>query len=354
MQKYILFVIIVFLWLWINNTISSPSSIQVQAYNTLPEWSSSMLSYCAEQDKPCSFLPFQRSWANRLWIQTIQYVWADVYAQYHEQLHDRLDDITTLDNNRIYPYIFAQYLIPNVDDDILAAQQAVDIWTKWLQQICDIQAVQQVSQMTEQEFLDNYYNTTDKIVPCENYLLPQALAFVSFYYAKDIQQAISYYRVASLAYDAPDTLVNMPAIIVARYDNDRKSMMMRQQRQRAIEDQLNPELNDSDLFFLLSIREHTMRKAIHHTFLSVIQETAEQSSCEKDYSCVQENIVPILQWYVQSCDTDEIVIQTICHLIDQSYTQWRWNARGEIQYPLDPTIQYGRREDLEKWDVMPR
>jgi hypothetical protein len=107
----------------------------------------------------------------------------------------------------------------------------------------------------------------------------------------------------------------MPAVITARYDDDRKSMMMRQQRLWAAEDQLNPELSDTDLFFLLGIMEHAIRKAVHHTFLSLIQETATIYNCASDYNCIQSHIATVAARYTQMCESTDIVNQTMCKLL---------------------------------------
>lgn len=159
------------------------------------------------------------------------------------------------------------------------------------------------------------YYSTDPIVPCENYSIPQSIGFVSFYYAKDIPRAIMYYRIAALAYDAPDTLVDMPAIITARYDDDRKSMMMWESRYQSAQYQLNPELNDTDLFFLLSTMEHALRKAVHHGFVSLIQEVSGSHNCEQSIDCVREHMNPTIEYYNSLCNTGDDTEQVICRLL---------------------------------------
>jgi len=267
-------------------------------------------------------------------------------------LYDRLQDITTLTYDWEYPYIFWQYLLAH-DDVEQSIQESLTIGKKWLASLCDMDALQVVIEMEEEEYLSMYYSQ-NKLVPCDRYLLPQSLWFVAFYYAQDIKQAIGYYRVAALAYDAPEMLVNMPAIITARYDNDRKSMILRKQRLIAAEDQLNPELHDDDLFFLLSVMEHTVRKAVHHAFLSLLYETAQTHDCDQEYSCVQQHISSVAAQYASECSSDDIVQSTMCKLLQYAGDEWRWDGRNRFIYPLDPnTPNYGRREDLRRWDMMP-
>ena len=158
-------------------------------------------------------------------------------------------------------------------------------------------------------------------MPCKSYLLPQAVGFVLFQYAKDIPQAIIYYRVATLAPDAPDMLVDMPAILVGRYDTDTKSMMMRYQRFRTAQDQLNPELNDKDLLFIISLMEHTIRKAVHHTFLAIIHDTAAQYQCDTSMTCVKKHIATSIQQVLTQCESGDSIPKTSCLLIQYAQGQ---------------------------------
>lgn len=298
-------------------------------------------------------MPFQYARSNRLRLQAIQYIWTDVYASYHPELYTRLADITTLDDQRSYPYIFGQHLLPE-EDNIVAIQQAIALGEQWISTLCDATKVALIEQLSDQEFLDMYYGP-DPLVACDSYILPQSLGFNAFYYAKDLPRAITYYRVAALAYDAPDVLVNMPAIITARYDDDRKSMMMRESRYQSAQYQLNPELNDTDLLFILSTMEHALRKAVHHTFISLMQEVAIKNNCATSLDCVQDNMLAAITTYATQCENEDDVIQNMCKLLTYAQEQWWINRQGKFTYPLDPnTPNYWRREDLQRRDIIPQ
>lgn len=184
--------------------------------------------------------------------------------------------------------------------------------------LCDAAQISLIEQLSDEEFLAMYYGPAP-VVACDSYILPHSLGFNAFYYAKDLPRAITYYRIAALAYDAPETLVNMPAIITARYDDDRKSMMMRESRYQSAQYQLNPELDDTDLFFILSTMEHALRKAVHHAFVSLIQETAISNDCVTSLDCVQDNILAVIATYITQCESEDQVVQNMCKLL--SYAQ---------------------------------
>lgn len=357
MKKYVLRIFaLLFVWaIRLNTTIDYRTYNEQLGYVALPSWTHSMLEYCRESDNPCSFLPFQYARANWLWIQTIQYIGTDIYAAYHSELYIRLHDISTLAEDRAYPYIFGQYLIPDTqEDNPLAVQQALQLGRKWLAALCDREAMQLVWSLSEEDYLAMYYSY-DKVVPCDRYLLPQALWFVAFYYAHDIQSAIEYYRVAALAHDAPNNLVNMPAIIVARYDDDRKSMMLWQHRLWAAEDYLNTLLQDDDLFFLLTEIEHAARKMVHHGFVSLIQETAQIHDCQESIDCVWQHIQSIAQQYTNACNDNDQVLATVCHILLYARQQWWRDGWNRFVYPLNPQhMVYAWRPDLNKWDIVPR
>lgn len=352
-MKYRIAIVVFFvLAVLIKQYISPLPQGHAHGYSMTSQWTDSLTEYCTGKDI-CSFMPFQYAWSNRLRLQAIQYVWTDIYATYHPELYARLADVTTLDAQRLYPYIFGQYLLPQ-EDNAAAIQEAIILGEKWLTAVCDTEEIAFVSQLSDEEFLDMYYGS-DKIVPCDRYLLPQSLGFVLFYYAKDIAAAIKYYRVAALAYDAPDTLVNMPAIITARYDSDRKSMMMRESRYQSAQYQLNPELNDTDLFFLLSTMEHALRKAVHHAFVSLMQETATTNNCDRSLDCVHSNLSNTIKSYMTQCNSTDQITQTLCKLLLYAQEQGWITRQTRFVYPLDPTTpDYWRREDLQRWDIIPQ
>ena len=57
-----------------------------------------------------------------------------MYADHYEELYDRLQDVTTLDAYREYPYVFGQYLIPGTTQiNTQSVDNALSFWYKWLQ-----------------------------------------------------------------------------------------------------------------------------------------------------------------------------------------------------------------------------
>jgi hypothetical protein len=351
-MRYGIVLLLFALAVFVKQYISPVPTSHTHGYLATSQRTDTLARYCVDKDV-CSFMPFQYARSNRLRLQAIQYIGTDIYAAYHPELYARLTDITTLDTQRSYPYIFGQHLLPQ-EDNAGAIQEAVALGERWLNAVCDREKIESIAQLSDEVFLDMYYHY-DKVVPCDSYLLPKSLGFVLFYYAKDIPRAIMYYRVAALAYDAPDTLVNMPAIITARYDDDRKSMMMWESRYQSAQYQLNPELNDTDLFFLLSTMEHALRKAVHHMFVSLIEETATSNNCDILIDCVQKNISATITTYINQCNNEDQVVQKICMLLSYAQEQWWITRQGKFMYPLDPsTSDYGRREDLQRWDIIPQ
>ncbi len=351
-MKYIVIIVLFIGAIWIKQSISPTPTWYNHGYLSTQQRTDSLAAYCADKDV-CSFVPFQYAWSNRLWLQAIQYIWTDVYASYHPELYTRLADITTLDSQRSYPYTFGQHLLPE-EDNVLAIQEAIALGEQWVSALCDAAKISLIAQLSDEEFLAMYYGS-DPVVACDSYILPQSLGFNAFYYAKDLPRAIIYYRVAALAYDAPDMLVDMPAIITARYDDDRKSMMMRESRYQSAQYQLNPELDDTDLFFILSTMEHALRKAVHHAFVSLLQEVAISNDCATSLDCVQENMLAAITTYTTQCESEDEVTETLCKLLSYAQEQWRIDIQGKFTYPLDPnTPDYGRREDLQRRDVIPQ
>lgn len=122
MQKY-LFVGLLLVAIGIKQYVDPAPTTYTHGYLSTQERTDSMTQYCQDL-QVCSFMPFQYGWSNRLRLQAIQYIGIDVYATYHPELYARLADITTLDNQWTYPYIFGQYLLPQEDNPV-AIQQTI-------------------------------------------------------------------------------------------------------------------------------------------------------------------------------------------------------------------------------------
>lgn len=352
-MKYLFVCILWFVLLYVKTTISSIPETQTSQYTSLTQRAQVLAQECLDSKTVCSFLPFQQGWANWVWLHTIQYIGQDVYAQYYAELYDHLQDVTMLDTYRQYPYIFGQYMLPDTSqDNRQSRQQTMDLGYKWIQALCDAEIVENIAALSDEEFSTMYYSD-DRPAPCHSYLLPQSLWFTSFYYAKDLEQAIKYYRIAALSPWAPDMLFDMPAILVWRYDDDRKGMMMWQNRFFSAQEQLNPELSNEDLFFILSTMQHAMRKAVHHGFLSIIEQVARESNCGTSMQCVKNNIIPALVDYTSQCDSEDKTEQTLCALMTYAQGQWRRTKKWELIYPLEPdTMTYDRKHDVEKRDLV--
>lgn len=308
-------------------------------------WESYMRA-CHQQKKLCSFFPYQQIAWDILRMRNIQYVWNDIFAAYTSWLYESLDNLTSILPYRQYPYVFGQYILPmqknletwNKEIKELSWQQTTDLWEKWIKYLCD----------------------QDKINKCESYVLPHNLWFNYYFLKDDLNNAIKYYKIASLSYDAPQITSQMPAIIAWRLWDHIKSMSLRYGRYLEASDTLKYAKTTKEQEKINTYVERYLRKALmEYTIQIIIDAEKWQTECVHDLSCMQT------KWYIQytikeklqSCNTnsnktitESISCQILAYWLDQKYIKSDWT----LIYPLESWFIYWRRPDYKQRRIIPQ
>ena len=185
---------------------------------------------CHKSKKNCIFVPFQQSFADWIWMGSIQYVGESLVKFKAKGLYNYLQNLTTFSPYWIGPYEFWQLLIPISDtyrksistqEDIqLSYKQAIQIGEKGIYFNCDEKKLLNIIELPNNEFI-KAVTTKNKIWeqlknPCRNYRIPYLQAFNRFYYLKDSDQAYKYYKIASFNEDAPKAALNMAWVVQSR------------------------------------------------------------------------------------------------------------------------------------------
>lgn len=224
-------------------------------------------------------------------IRNIQQVGTFVMRQDVPHFFSMMDQLTALSPTWAYPYVFVQQIGPVHPDEhgtITDAQKSsrqtsVDIGEHGITMICDTTKVQAIKNLSDQKFVhivNQRGADYDRLAePCDTYELPHTLAFNYFYHIKNLEQAISYYKVASFHQDSPQITSSMPAILRSRQGEHLISAQLWFDRASS--------LSDSTDETLVASYTRALHKAIQSLQLHILT-TANESdtSCQHDYQCM--------------------------------------------------------------------
>ena len=176
---------------------------------------------------------FKNLRADIYWLETIQYIWWNaVSSEYKKYLFTITDLITELNPYFEHPYIVAQLLLPDYnkryenlseEEQEIYTNQAIDIWLKWINNFCDLDKINLISNEDNLQLLwseEKYKN------PCKVFNIPYYLGYIYYFYKNDPLEASKYYKVASANEDSLEWSRIMTAIMQWKWGNREKSFFM--------------------------------------------------------------------------------------------------------------------------------
>lgn len=204
---------------WYLTTIYTTSQ---PIYPTLSSWihiiTYTDTCYSASSSQVCSIIPHQQTIWFITWIETILSIGTNMNQQYNSWLYNSFKLLTTLSPYRATPYTYSQIFVPiSTQADIKQStkqqswEQAVLLWSQWVRRLCDSQKIKKIWHISDSVFAQMVssgvlHEDSSITRPCPNYLLPSAVGFTYFFYIKDRQKAIFYYKLASFDPDIPERI----------------------------------------------------------------------------------------------------------------------------------------------------
>ncbi len=282
--------------------------------------------YCqTHKQHSCIAFLYQSRIADQIRLKSVQH--AGQIKQDKTKLFYNLNNITILQNNWTYPYIFTQLFLPSKTNSKLS-QHAIDIGQRGIQTLCKNQQ-------------------------CNPYTIAESIAFTYYYYLHDSINASKYYQLASQSPWAPTELQNMPAIVLWRGKFHLKSAYLRLQKAK----NLSKETKN------LYKQKYYFQKALMERTLDLITEANTwQQTCHQNLSCLQQ------QWYITNTIQQR---NTYCKSLEKTSkphnwtdeTKCRWlqygqdnnyiTTTGNLIYPLNPNMTYRRRSDIQdRWIIL--
>jgi len=322
-----------------NNSIIQKTK-QLEKYN----------NYCLQtKQKTCTIIPYQNIIADSIRIKSVQY--AGQIKHNNTILTQQIQNINNITPYRNYPYIFAQRILPipkentykSIKQKEKSRKNTINIWEKWIVYNCLSNTKTIVQNLDEPQFIKQSFNISKKNSLCQDFRLPQYLAFNYFYYDNNTEKSSNYYKATALSYWASKNSINMPAIVIWKWWQHFKSASIRLEKwKNAIND---PNINIENIKYFFN-------KALYERTLDLItQTTKEQNQCTKDLQCLQENnyIKKALaqkqkkcQNYNQKNRDQHTKCRIYFYWIEHKFIHPNW----KLDYPLDPqNFQYARRSD---------
>ncbi len=176
---------------------------------------------------------FENVKADIYWMETIQYIWSNVFhGEYKKYLFSILDLITELNPYFEKPYIIWQLLLPSyqkeyeiIDEEEQKwhTDEAIKIWLKWVENFCDIEKIELIDKEND---LLKIWNTDMYKNPCLSYKVPYYLAYIYFFYKNDPINSAKYYKISSANSDSVEWAKTMSAIMQWKWWNREKSFFM--------------------------------------------------------------------------------------------------------------------------------
>lgn len=168
------------------------------------------------------------------WLSSIQYIWSNaVSSEYKLYLYNMLNLITDLNPNFSYPYEIWELLLSsyneNYEQDIEKDKQkeydkqALNLWLKWIKNLCNSQKVEAIKKETNLSKLwtDKKYEN-----PCTDSNVPYYLAYIYYWNFHDWIKSSEYYRITSANKEAPSGSRIMAAIMQWKWWDREKSVSM--------------------------------------------------------------------------------------------------------------------------------
>lgn len=347
-------------------------------------------NYCHKNKLNCMILPHQQTYADLVWMNSIQYVWSVVDSTKTRYLYWLLDNITNLSLYWTYPYVFWELLIPinknmakNFDQEIKTKSwlESTLIWEKWKLYNCDQDKLKQILQYSWSDFykvLNEKLQVRDWLKnPCVIHEIPWYLWFNYFYYLSNGDESGKNYQIASFNEDTPKVVSSMVAVVAWRMWQHTKSMGLWFSQYISLYDKLLSSETQEEKDLYSSKSTEAQKKSFFEFELSIIERAANgywKDKCVKDYSCLNKNwyIYKVLgdvakncssfkpkdfEWdnlYTISDKSSDFYDKLECFMIMYWYKSWYITKYWELIYPFEDEWQkfeYIWDDDISDWWV---
>jgi len=319
---------------------------------------------CAYGIWDCHAFWWQRLYSAFSRLTIIQYIGKDVDITQPSDITNRFHHLHSLNPNRRYPHLFAQYIWPSSKKSDtnttwwrITRENTVKIGEAGIRYSCDMNKIKKISDLTYTEFLQAIADHNPAYrYPCTTDELAHALAFNYYHYLDNVEKSSLYYMVASFHDETPKITLSMPAIIQWREWNNKVSSFLRYDRlqnnykelkKKDLPDDKRKQIEDNVSTALKKmVSEFSMHILTQATKLAT--EKKANNNCIHSTSCLKSNgyLSTIISQIQSSCTTDTVS----CEILSIGQESNWIKSNGNLIHP-DPSTTYTRKEKENLWWV---
>ena len=264
-------------------------------------------TFCHEKKKNCIIFLWQQLYSSLIWLSSVQYIWSVMDTRSAPYLYWLLNSLTNLSPYWEYPYKFWALILPAskytefpADKMYLTWINSVILWEKWASFLCEKEKTDKIDSFLGYNIIyDTIYQQTwsmweDNKNPCNSYNLVESIAFNYFYYLKNMDKSIQYYKYAAFHKDVLLWIKWMISVVAWELWEYEKSMHLFLQKaisaQKVLEkrqlSQKEVELYEKE--YIQAINRWVVE---FHFFLL---KNADNNECLHDYNCL------ITKWFLKT------------------------------------------------------
>ena len=264
--------------------------------------------YSFDNNKPWLVYPNQQTLVDLNYISNIQY--AASYRNTYEAkfLYNNLNYITNLSPYFLAVYNLWELILPawrtykdfNLKEKMETWNNTVKLWKKWIYFNCNKKKIKNILSLKDANYLKLAYSKTWDFYKknsnaCPNIDLPSTLWFNYFYYLKDLENTIKYYKIAWFQKNALPWIIWMVAVANGLLWEHEKSIYMLLEKINWLYDKLKQKnISKKKIKILNNTIQNSIKRAEEELNLYIISKADKNNSfCNKEYSCLEK------KWYIK-------------------------------------------------------
>ncbi len=258
---------------------------------------------CHKEWKNCIIFPFQKIYADILWLWAIQYLGSVIDVARAPYMYNMLNNLSNLAPYWDYPYYFWELMLPlsqamhyKLWEDRLKKSwiESVKYWEKGKYFNCDEEKIKWILSLSDKGFFETVYLKSGFWLkyknPCDIYEIPYQLGFNYWFYFQDAEKSSINYKIASFFDDVPKITPSMVIIVNWRKGEHEKSMQLAFLRYISLLKKLDYAKNEDDIKLLKSKINESLYSSIVQYIYSVLKRADNlvnaDPSCYHDFDCL--------------------------------------------------------------------
>jgi len=263
------------------------------------------VKWSKENKKWWLIYPNQQTIADINYISNIQYAASFREVFKAKYLANEFDYITSLSPYWVHVYVLWETILPiNRNSDDFTQKDKITNWQyttkfgeKWIYFNCDKNKIKNISSLKLDDYFKYAYEKKWEFYeknsdPCKDMELASTLAFNYFYYTRDLEKAVKYYKVAGFHKKALPWIIGMVSVAQWMLGEHEKSIYAFLEKIANMSLKLKSEnISKKEYESLINYYKTTIKRMQEEMNFYIISKVDKKHpECKKDYNCLQKYI----------------------------------------------------------------